>query len=207
MAQKDRFWNRHAKGYAKRPVANEEAYQRKLSETRALLKPHMKVLEFGCGTGTTAIYHSEFVAHITAIDISSKMIEIAQSKVDAAKIQNITFQQSDAEQLTVSDEAFDIIMGHSILHLLEDKETTISRVYQLLKPGGYFVSSTACLSNMSSMWKILLPLGYKLGLLPMVKFFDQENLERCIKEVGFDISNSWRPNPNSGVFIIAHKPE
>jgi ubiquinone/menaquinone biosynthesis C-methylase UbiE len=188
-------------------VANEEAYQRKLSETRELLKPHMKVLEFGCGTGTTALYHSKFVAHITAIDISSKMIEIAQSKADADGIQNIKFLQSDAEHLKENEAAFDVVMGHSILHLLEDKEATIDRVFQLIKPGGYFVSSTACLANMSKVWKLLLPLGYKLGLLPMVKFFEQEHLEGCITNTGFNIVTSWRPNPNSGVFIIARKPE
>ncbi len=53
----------------------------------------MEVLEFGCGTGTTAITHAPYVKHIRAIDISSNMIEIAQRKADAKNIKNVTFEQ------------------------------------------------------------------------------------------------------------------
>ncbi len=34
MTETNRFWDRHAKGYAKRPVADEAAYQRKLEVTQ-----------------------------------------------------------------------------------------------------------------------------------------------------------------------------
>ena len=37
MVQPSRFWDRHAKGYAKRPVADEAAYQRKLKLTQEYL--------------------------------------------------------------------------------------------------------------------------------------------------------------------------
>jgi ubiquinone/menaquinone biosynthesis C-methylase UbiE len=40
----------------------------------------MEVLEFGCGTESTAIAHAPYVKHIQALDISSKMIDIAQGK-------------------------------------------------------------------------------------------------------------------------------
>jgi len=37
-------------------------------------------LEFGCGTGSTALLHASFVKHMTATDISDEMIEIAKQK-------------------------------------------------------------------------------------------------------------------------------
>ena len=36
----------------------------------------MRIVEFGCGTGTTAVHHTPHVQHIDAIDISAKMLEI-----------------------------------------------------------------------------------------------------------------------------------
>ena len=41
---------------------------------------------------STAISHAPYVKHIHAIDISSKMIEIAHGKVDAEKVTNVTFE-------------------------------------------------------------------------------------------------------------------
>ena len=84
MHQRSNFWDKHAERYSKRPVADEESYQKKLQVTRDYLQPGMEVLEFGCGTGSTAITHAPYVKHIEAIDVSSKMIEIAQGKADVS---------------------------------------------------------------------------------------------------------------------------
>ena len=75
-----RFWNIMAKRYSKSPVPDEAAYQKKLQVTRKYFRPDMKVFEFGCGTGSTAIVHAPYVKHIQAIDVSSKMVEIAEAK-------------------------------------------------------------------------------------------------------------------------------
>ena len=83
-----KFWDKTAEPYSKQPIADEAAYQKKLQVTRKYLKPDMEVLEFGCGTGATAIAHAPYVKHIQAIDFSSKMIEIARSKAETNKIEN-----------------------------------------------------------------------------------------------------------------------
>ena len=43
-----KFWDRIAKRYAKKPVADEVTYQQKLAITQQYLRRDMKVLEFGC---------------------------------------------------------------------------------------------------------------------------------------------------------------
>ncbi len=91
MYQSTKFWDKIAERYSKQPIADEAAYQKKLEVTREYFRPDMEVLEFGCGTGSTAINHAPYVKHIHAIDISSKMIEIAQGKADAEKVTNVTF--------------------------------------------------------------------------------------------------------------------
>ena len=164
MAQAVRFWDRHAEGYAKRPVADEESYQKKLAVTREYFRPDMEVMEFGCGTGSTAIVHAPYVKHIRATDISPEMIGIARRKAAAANVENVTFEAVTIEDMDVADGSLDAVMGHSILHLLEDKETVIAAVYRMLKPGGVFVSSTVCLADGYKWLKPLLPVGRFLGL-------------------------------------------
>ena len=199
------FWDRIAEGYARRPVADEAAYQKKLKVTREYFRPDMEVLEFGCGTGATAIAHAPYVKHIEAIDISSKMIEIAQGKAEAQKIENLTFQQSTIEEFSAPEQAFDAVLGLSILHLLEDKEAAIAKVHRMLKPGGIFVTSTACLGDTMKFFKYIGPIGSFLRLIPMVKVFTTEELEQSLTAAGFDIDYQWQPGKGKAVFIVAKK--
>lgn len=207
MTRPNKFWDRHAKGYAKRPVADEAAYQKKLKVTQDYLRPDMEVLEFGCGTGTTALIHAPFVRHIRAIDISGKMLEIARTK--AGDIKNVTFERASIEELTAADATYDAVMGHSILHLLEDKKSAIASVYRMLKPGGVFITSTACLGGtmpaLRVVLRVILPVGRVLGLLPLVKFFTEEELQRDLTEAGFRIDYQWQPGKGKSMFIVAKK--
>ena len=206
MEQPAKFWDRIAQRYSQQPIADEASCQKKLAVTREYLQPDMKVLEIGCGTGSTAIIHAPYVKHIHAIDISSKMIEIAQSKADAESIANISFEQLTIDDLDAQDQALDVVLGLSILHLLENKEEVIAKVYKMLKPGGIFVSSTVCLEDSMSWLKVIAPLGKLLGLMPLVKFFTKEELEACLCNAGFAIEYSWQPGKGKAVFLVARKP-
>ncbi len=205
MHQPSKFWDRIAESYARKPVADEAAYQKKLQVTRAYFRPDMEVLEFGCGTGSTAIAHAPYVKHIRAIDISSKMIEIAQGKADAGGVENVTFERATLDDLEVPDESYDAVMGHSILHLLENKEAAIAKVHRMLKPGGVFVSSTACIADFLKVFKLVAPIGKFLGLLPLVRVFSKKELEDSITAAGFEIDYEWQPGKSKGVFIVAKK--
>jgi len=92
-----RFWNRIAERYARKPVADIAAYKTKLAKTQSYLKPSDNVLEIGCGTGTTAIYHAPAVTRIHATDISPKMISIGVEKAQKKGITNIEFEVTGIE--------------------------------------------------------------------------------------------------------------
>ena len=141
MDRSAKFWDRIAERYAKRPVADEAAYRKKLDIARGYLRPDMEVLELGCGTGSTAIVHAPHVKHIRAVDISSDMLVIANRKAGAANIENITFERSAFDDLEVADGSTDAVLALSILHLLEDRDVAITRVHNMLKPGGVFVTN------------------------------------------------------------------
>jgi ubiquinone/menaquinone biosynthesis C-methylase UbiE len=206
MRHPSKFWDRHAEGYAKRSVGDEASYQKKLQLTQGYLKPDMNVLEFGCGTGSTAIVHAPHVSHIHAIDISPKMIEIAERKTAAGKIKNITYQIATIEEFDAPDESFHMILGLSILHLLEDKEAAMAKVRRLLKPGGLFVTSTVCLGDTMKFFKYIGPIGKFFGLLPLVQVFSAQELADSFTDGGFEIDHQWQPAKGKAVFIVGKKP-
>lgn len=206
MDQSTRFWDKIAERYSKQPIADEAAYQKKLKVARGYFRPDMEVLEFGCGTGSTAIAHAPYVKHIQAIDSSSKMIEIAQRKADAAKVGNVTFRQSTIEEFSVPNGTLGAVLGLSILHLLENREEAIAKVYEILKPGGIFVTNTACLGDsMLKYIKLIAPIARFLGLMPLVKVFTTEELVTSLTDAGFVIDYQWQPAKNKAVFIVAKK--
>ncbi len=205
MDKSAKFWDRIAKGYSKQPIADEASYQKKLQITHEYLKPDMEVLELGCGTGSTAIIHAPYVKHIRAIDISSKMIEIAQGKADKEKIDNITFEILTIDDLNDQEQTLDVVLCLSILHLLENKEEVIANIHKMLKPGGLFISSTVCLGDTMRWLKIIAPIGKLLGLMPMVKFFTKDQLRDCIVDAGFNIDKFWLTGKGKAVCIVAKK--
>ncbi|NRA88612.1 MAG: class I SAM-dependent methyltransferase [Rhizobiales bacterium] len=199
-----KIWDRYAKGYAKRPVADEVAYQKKLEITQSYFTPDMNLLEFGCGTGSTALVHAPYVAHIDAIDVSPNMIEIAQQKLAATEISNITFRTATIEEFK-PEKQFDMVLGLSILHLVKDKNATISKVYDLLKEDGLFISSTICLGNNMGYMKYILPIGRFFGAIPTVKVFSTDELEQSLTDAGFTIVQKRQPKPSSAMFIVSRK--
>ena len=214
MSASAKFWNNVAEGYAKQPIADEAAYQKKLQVTREYFHPNMNVLEFGCGTGSTAIAHAPYVQHIHAIDFSSNMIEIAQGKADAQNIQNVTFEQASIDELSVPDRTYDAVLGLNVLHLLENKEAVIAKIYNMLQPGGCFITSTVCLGDTMAWFQLIAPMGKFLGLFPLVKVFTVKDLEKSLTDAGFAIDTQWQagdyksPIGNAKiVFIVAKKAE
>ena len=207
MASTAKFWDKIAERYAKKPIADENAYQEKLQLTRQYLNREMEVFEFGCGTGSTALLHASSVKHIYATDISAKMIEIAKRKAALEKISNVTFEQTSFEDITPKDSSFDVVLGLSILHLLDNKEAAIAKVYRMLKPGGVFVTSTACIADTMRLFKIVAPIGRFFGLIPFVSVFTTRELLNALTHPGFKIDYQWQPAKGKGVFIVAKKPD
>ncbi len=200
------FWDKRAESYAKSPVGDEETYKEKLETTQRYFDTDSQVFEFGCGTGTTALHHAPFVGNIIATDISPNMIEIARNKAADADIGNIQFQCSTLEDFEAADSSFDVVMAHNILHLLEDPERAIKIVYQLLKPGGVFVTSTVCLADSFSHWRILLLVGKIFGKLPYVNVLERETLKGYFSDTGFELDLEWN-RKKQAAFIVLKKPE
>ena len=97
------------------------------------------------------------------------------------------------------------MLGLSILHLLDNKEDTIAKVHKMLKPGGIFVTSTACIGDTMKFFKVVAPIGKFLGLMPLVKVFTTKELEDSLTNARFAIYYQWQPSKGKSVFIVAKK--
>ncbi|SMR82504.1 Ubiquinone/menaquinone biosynthesis C-methylase UbiE [Aliiroseovarius halocynthiae] len=198
------FWNKIADKYAKDPISDVASYEHKLKLTRDRFRPDMTVLEIACGTGSTAILHAPHVANYLAVDISDRMIEIAQAK-DVPS--NLTFQVANVEEMPLDPGSFDMVQAHSALHLLGDPKATIEKIYGTLNPGGLFVSSTACVGGV--WWlKLIAPIGKALGKFPHLSWFTEDELRKMMRDAGFEIVEDWRPKGKiKALFLIVRKPE
>lgn len=206
MSNNRKFWNKAAEKYSKSPIADQESYEIKLDITRDYFTPESEVLEVGCGTGSTAILHAPYVKHIHGVDISDAMIEIARQKLKPGVHDNISFEVADLVTYPRTGKMYDVILALSIVHLIEDRAALLKMIYDRLKPGGTFVSSTVCLKLYSPLIRILLPIGRAFGQVPTVVSIDPAGLQKDMTDAGFKIVHQWQPGPKKAVFLICQKP-
>jgi SAM-dependent methyltransferase len=98
MEAEARFWDDVAEKYARKPIGDVSAYERKLEIIRERLKPTDVVLDIGCGTGSLALELAPFVSHVHAVDVSIEMIKIGRRKAEDQQIRNVTFHRSAVQE-------------------------------------------------------------------------------------------------------------
>lgn len=106
------------------------------------LNENTKVLDLACGVGTTSFYLSKkFKCKITGIDISSDLINIANSKLtESNHDKNITFQTADALKMPFPDNSFDVVIAQAFFILIDNKDDALKEIFRVVKPGGFFGS-------------------------------------------------------------------
>lgn len=203
---KARFWDRAARRYAARQITNMDAYERTLERSRAWLKPDDRVLEIGCGTGTTALRLAPHAGHITGSDISQEMIAIAEEKRVAEGTGNVAFIGAPSSDARLEGSAFDAVLAFNVLHLLDELPMALNRVRSLLKPGGLMISKTPCLADMTVALRLLIPAMRLVGQAPPVNFLSKAALPRAVEEAGFRIEESGlHAAKGNSLFIVARK--
>jgi ubiquinone/menaquinone biosynthesis C-methylase UbiE len=202
MGTATRFWNWTAERYSRQTIADEASYEKKLTMTQKYLTPGMNVVEFGCGTGSTAIAHAPLVKTYHAIDVSKKMIEIARAKAAEAKVPNIEFTVGTLEEANLPDASCQALLGLNILHLVPNLDGTLATIARILVPGGHFFSSTVCLQNLTGSLRRLALAARLIPFLPAVGSFSVDDLNRRIANAGFAIQEDFEQTPGV-VFLVA----
>jgi ubiquinone/menaquinone biosynthesis C-methylase UbiE len=208
IASDVRFWDRTSRKYARSAIADQAGYERTLDRTRALLGLRDRVLELGCGTGTTALRLAGDVQDYLATDISAGMIAIANEKHAAGPIPALVFRTATAEAPTPDAAQFNAVLGFNYLHLVRDLPGTLRRIHALLAAEGLFISKTPCLGDMNPLIRLALPAMRAIGKAPHVGVFRAADLSRHISAAGFDIlateNHATKGNDNRP-YIVARK--
>ncbi|MCU0550820.1 MAG: class I SAM-dependent methyltransferase [Leptolyngbya sp. Prado105] len=110
----------------------------------AEIAPTDKVLDVACGTGEfeRLILSENSAQHIVGVDLSERMLTIAQQKLQAYP--NVTFVQASAATLPFSDRSFDVIVSANAFHYFENPWTALSEMKRVLKPNGKIVILDWC---------------------------------------------------------------
>lgn len=208
MNAEARFWNDLAERYARQPVANPAAFERKIEVTRSRMKSTDVVLDIGCGTGSLALRLACTGATIHGLDLSSEMIRIAQGKANAEGAANVSFHTGSFESCQhFEPESLDGICAYSLLHLVQDLPATLHRIRGLLRPGGFFVSSTVCLGDSWVPYRPLLQAMRWLGKAPRVSMLRKTMLADALVRAGFvGVTQPDVGADSSIAFIVAEKP-
>lgn len=106
------------------------------------LLPEVKakaVLDAGCGPGIYSQWLINQGANVTAVDGSSKMVELAKVRLD----NSIAIYQADLSQpLTfLESNSFDIVLSPLVIDCIADWHSLFKEFYRLLKSEGYFIFS------------------------------------------------------------------
>jgi ubiquinone/menaquinone biosynthesis C-methylase UbiE len=110
-----------------------------VSRRKEFLRMYAKgsVLEVGAGTGEMSHFLVEHGCHVTATDISSKMVEQIKHKLSIEAV------VADAEHLPFPDASFDTVVGAEMIYYLDHPEVFIREAYRVLRPGGRILLSSA----------------------------------------------------------------
>ncbi|MBN9385486.1 MAG: methyltransferase domain-containing protein [Chitinophagaceae bacterium] len=71
----------------------------------------LKVLDLGCGDGTTAIPEARLGADVLGVDIAGNLVEAGNKRAKTERLVNCTFQEGDATDLhQLADKSFDLVV-------------------------------------------------------------------------------------------------
>jgi 2-polyprenyl-3-methyl-5-hydroxy-6-metoxy-1,4-benzoquinol methylase len=211
MDKSEKFWDRIASSFDKDEKSLEVIHTKTIENTLKFVKASDEVLDYGCATGTKTFELAGKVKKIHAIDISSKMIEIAKKRAVKKKVENIEFTHATIFDENLKRGSFDVITAFNILHALENHEEVLERIAQLLKPDGLFISITPCLREKIKLltriqfnfFLLLIKIGFMPNILTRFKINELEDL---ITNKHFQVTFSEKIHHKLlGYFIVAKK--
>lgn len=210
MSKPQEFWDKSADNYDR----TEERFEHIHQASRECAKRHLRdsdvVLDYGCGTGTTACELASHVSEIQGIDIAGRMIELSKEKAAANDIGNVSFAQSDIFDEEYSNGSFDVILAFNMLHTVPDPQRVVLRVNELLKPGGSFISVTPCLREKMSLIVSaqiqVVRLLCKFGIIPVpIRRLQSSDLDELVSDGEFHVVETQKIFSGASSYFIAAK--
>jgi SAM-dependent methyltransferase len=104
------------------------------------IKPGMRMLDLGCGDGTTALPAAQLGAEVTGVDIAANLVAAGNARAERAGLSNLHFQQGDASDLgELEDASFDLVLSVFGAMFAPKPYDVASEMVRVTKPGGRIV--------------------------------------------------------------------
>ena len=126
------------------PVGTREYFDQ-VEARKYMVEPHIpgfaeherwagkRVLEIGCGLGTDTINFARAGACVTAVDLSSRSLELARQRAEVFGLQDrVTFIEADAERLSefVEPAEYDLVYSFGVIHHTPHPERALRQIRQ-----------------------------------------------------------------------------
>ena len=100
----------------------------------------LKVLDLGCGDGTTAVPAARLGADVLGVDIASNLVEAGNRRAREEGLANLSFQQGDASELhELDDKTFDLVVSIFGAMFAPRPSDVAKEMVRVTRPGGRIV--------------------------------------------------------------------
>lgn len=154
------------------------------------------ILELGCGNGELWQKNLDKIPEgwdITLTDFSPGMLQDTKNNL-GINSKRFTFKIADVQNIPYEDNSFDVVIANHVLYHVSDVDKSLSEIYRVLKPKGYFYASTVGKNHMKEMREIVKKYNFKNittdsfnitesfqlenGLLKLSKWFKDVKMKR-----------------------------
>jgi ubiquinone/menaquinone biosynthesis C-methylase UbiE len=152
IADVQRYWDARPCNirHSTKPVGSVEYFD-EVEARKYFVEPHIpgfaqferwngkRVLEVGCGIGTDSINFARAGAQLTAVELSSESLRIAEQRADVMGVADrIRFVQANAEELrsALDDEPYDLVYSFGVVHHTPHPERALTEMRALTASRG-----------------------------------------------------------------------
>ncbi len=199
--------------YDKTVAISELEYHKKALD-KVQWHSHLKVLEVATGPGRVLLEIAKRTGNaepIHGIDLSKKMLELAEKRIAKNGYENIVLKQGDCRHLPCTDNSFDILYNGYMMDLIpaDDMQGILKEMYRVLKPGGKLIminmskieGSYSFLENLYQFLPKILTLYIMGNCRPVL-------MEEAVSKIGFaNIEREYHNGKHPTEIIIANKGE
>jgi 2-polyprenyl-3-methyl-5-hydroxy-6-metoxy-1,4-benzoquinol methylase len=152
------------------------------------------ILDIGCGNGSLSLHLLNADNHLTLLDRSKTMLEIASSRIPAALSSRVEKINSDFMQAQFQPHSFDLIICVGVLAYIADRREFVARLKSLLKPGGSLIlectDGSHFFSRLDRAYQALRDMLKPLRLETVIR--PSAEVEAICRDTGFKLCQSYR---------------
>lgn len=105
------------------------------------------VLDVACGPGLVACEFARHASHVTGIDITEAMINLAREKALSTNLSNVTWKIGNAVPLPFDDDSFSLVITRYSFHHFLEPPKALEEMIRVCKPGGRVLVADVCVKD------------------------------------------------------------